>query len=302
MTVARGRIRRPRLASPPVRISYFGVRGSCPCSSDEQRRYGGNTSCVLVEVDGEPPLILDMGTGLRALGHHLAATQQATGLPLRATALLTHLHYDHVLGTPFFPPMRDPGALLEVYGPAQEDGSLHAAMAAMVRPPFFPVAMDGFRGELRFHDLDPSAPLHLGPIVVRAQPVSHVGTTFGYRIEADGVALVYLPDHQAPLDRSTVPPEVRRLCEGADLLLHDAQYTDEEFAELADWGHSTPGYAVRVAAESQVGRLDLFHHDPAHADDQLDEMLAAARAISGQIGGPEVHSAREGQSVEVGGR
>ncbi len=103
-----------------MRITYFGVRGSCPVSSDQQRRYGGNTSCVLVEVDGEPPLVLDMGTGLRALGHHLNAAAGAPPAgPLRGNALLTHLHYDHVLGTPFFPPMRDPGALLEIYGPAQ---------------------------------------------------------------------------------------------------------------------------------------------------------------------------------------
>ena len=103
-----------------MRISYFGVRGSCPCSSDRYRRYGGNTSCVLVEVDGEPPLILDLGTGLRALGDHLQASLKASGLPLRATALLTHLHYDHVLGLPFFSPMRDPGALLECTGPRRK--------------------------------------------------------------------------------------------------------------------------------------------------------------------------------------
>jgi len=302
VTVARGHDGRPRLACPPVRISYFGVRGSCPCSSEEQRRYGGNTSCVLVEVDGEPPLILDLGTGLRALGHHLGRSLRASGLPLRATALLTHLHYDHVLGTPFFPPMRDPGALLEIYGPSQDADTLHATMAGMVRPPFFPVDLTGFRGELRFCDLEPGSTLRLGAITVHARPIRHVGTTLGYRIEADGAVLAYLPDHQAPLDRAEVEDEVRALCEGADLLVHDAQYTDDEFAELADWGHSTPGYAVRVAAEAGVRRLDLFHHDPVHTDDELDEMLASARAVSEAIGGPEVHSAHEGDVVEVGGR
>ena len=293
---------RLRLALPAVRISYFGVRGSCPCSSESQRRYGGNTSCVLVEIEGEPPLILDMGTGLRALGHHLTTSLAATGLPLRATALLTHLHYDHVLGTPFFPPMRDPGALVEVYGPAQEGTTLQATMAGMVRPPFFPVDIVDFRGELVYHDLAPGSELHLGSVTVVARQVNHVGTTFGFRIEAGGAVVAYIPDHQAPLDRTEVEDEVLALCDGADLLLHDAQYTDEEFAELADWGHSTPAYAVRVAAEAGVRRLDLFHHDPGHTDEQLDEMLTAARRVSEMIGGPEVHSAHEGGTVEIDGR
>ena len=257
---------------------------------------------MLVEVNGEPPLILDMGTGLRALGHHLNAPLVAIGKPLRGNALLTHLHYDHVLGTPFFPPMRDPGALLEIYGPAQADDTLQATMAGMVKPPFFPVHMADFRGELRYHDLEPDAEFALGGIAVRTRTIPHIGTTLGFRIEADGVAVVYMPDHQAPVDRSTVADEVLDLCRGADLLIHDSQYTEEEFVELFDWGHSTPAYAVHVATEAGVARLDMFHHDPGHTDRQIDTMLRAARQIAQSSGKVEVNAAKEGGTFELRAR
>lgn len=284
-----------------MRITYFGVRGSCPTSSDQQRRYGGNTSCVLVEVDGEPPLILDMGTGLRALGHHLNVPLVAAGRPLRANALLTHLHYDHVLGTPFFPPMRDPGALLEIYGPAQVPGSLQETMAGMVKPPFFPVHMADFRGELRYHDLGPDDAFALGGIAVTVRTIPHIGNTLGFRIEADGVSVAFLPDHQAPLDRTTVAEAVLDLCHEVDLLIHDSQYTEDEFVELFDWGHSTPAYAVHVATRAGARRLDMFHHDPGHTDRQIDSMVRAARKIAQSVGKVEVTAAKEGTTVELRG-
>jgi len=282
-----------------VRITYFGVRGSCPTSSDQQRRYGGNTSCVLVEVTGEPPLILDMGTGLRALGHHLNAPLIAAGRPLRGNALLTHLHYDHILGTPFFPPMRDPGALLDIFGPAQGDTSLQTTMASMVKPPFFPVHMADFRGELNYHDLGPDDEFAIGGIAVKARKIPHIGSTLGFRIESEGVVVAYMPDHQAPLDRITVEDAVLELCDGADLLIHDAQYTEEEFVDLFDWGHSTPAFAVHVAIRAGVKRLDMFHHDPGHTDRQIDTMLRAARQIAGSEGKVDVGAAKEGATIEL---
>ena len=282
-----------------MKVSFFGVRGSCPCSSDQHRRYGGNTSCVLVEVEDEPQLILDLGTGLRALGDYLKPPLKASGVPLHATALLTHLHYDHVLGLPFFAPMRDPGAVLDVYGPSQQGASLHDVLAGMVKPPFFPVHMADFRGELRIHDLEGPADFTLGSIAVKARSIPHIGHTLGYRIEADGRAVVYISDHQAPLDRRTQDKGVLELCEGADLLIHDAQYTDEEFVTLSDWGHSTPAYAVRVARESGARRLSLFHHDPAHTDKEIDRMLDHGRRLtSRQV--LDVSAAAEGKSVDLG--
>ena len=254
---------------------------------------------MLVEVEGEPPLVLDMGTGLRSLGLHLMDGLAPTGRPMRGNCLLTHLHYDHVLGTPFFPPMRDPGALLEIYGPSQVDDTLQATMAGMVKPPFFPVHMADFRGELRYHDLKGNDEFQLGGIAVKVRTVPHIGNTLGFRIEADGATLAYVPDHQAPVDRTTVGAEVLELSEGVDLLLHDSQYTDDEFVELSDWGHSTPAYAVHVATQAGARRLDLFHHDPGHTDRQLDSMLRSARQVAQAIGKVEVNAAKEGGTFEL---
>jgi phosphoribosyl 1,2-cyclic phosphodiesterase len=282
-----------------VKLTFFGVRGSCPCSSDQQRRYGGNTSCVLVEVEGEPPLILDLGTGLRALGHYLHRSLRAAGVPLHATVLLTHLHYDHVLGLPFFSPMQDPGAVLDVHGPSQQDGSLREVLAGMVRPPFFPISMAEFRGELRCQDIEGPVDFSSGRIEIKARPVPHLGHTLGYRVEADGHSVAYISDHQAPLDRRTVDKQVLDLCDGADLVIHDAQYTDDEFMTMAGWGHSTEAYAVRVASEAGAQRLILFHHDPAHSDKEVDRMLDHARRVASgsQV---EVKAAFEGMSVNLG--
>jgi len=282
-----------------VRITYFGVRGSCPCSSDRYRRYGGNTSCVLVEVAGELPLIIDLGTGLRALGDHLQAPLSATGAPLRANVLLSHLHYDHVLGLPFFSPMRHPDAVVDVYGPAQEDG-LGETLASMVRPPFFPVHMAQFQGTFRFHELGETDDVAIGAVKVKVRSIPHIGRTLGFRLEADDRVLAYLSDHQAPLDLRTVDPNVLELCDGADLVLHDAQYTEDEFAALPDWGHSTANYAVRVARESGAKRLALYHHDPAHSDDEIDRMLEEARALAADSRALEVDAATEGGTVDLG--
>jgi ribonuclease BN (tRNA processing enzyme) len=255
---------------------------------------------VLVEAAGEPPLILDLGTGLRALGDDLEASLRAVGTPLRATALLSHLHYDHVLGLPFFAPMRDPGAVLDVHGPSQDGEPLHDVLSAIVKPPFFPVHMADFRGELRFHDLDGPADFSLGSIRVKARSIPHIGHTLGYRLEADGRVVTYISDHQAPVDRMSVDKEVLDLCDGADLVIHDGQYSDEEFLRLSDWGHSTPAYAVRVAGESGAHRLSLFHHDPAHSDKEIDRLLGHARRLASKGPGVEVSAAAEGTSIDLG--
>ncbi len=282
-----------------MRITYFGVRGSCPCSSDRYRRYGGNTSCVLVEVAGELPLIIDLGTGLRALGDHLQAPPSVTGAPLRANVLLSHLHYDHVLGLPFFSPMRHPDAVVDVYGPAQEDG-LGETLASMVRPPFFPVHMAQFQGTFRFHELGETDDFAIGAVKVKVRSIPHIGRTLGFRLEADDRTLAYLSDHQAPPDLRAIEPNVLELCDGADLLLHDAQYTEDEFGALPDWGHSTANYAVQVARESGAKRLALYHHDPAHSDDEIDRMLREARELAAGTPALEVDAATEGGTVALG--
>ncbi len=252
-----------------------------------------------MEVDGALPLILDLGTGLRALGEYLRASSTTDG-PLRATALLTHLHYDHVLGLPFFAPMRDPGAVLDVHGPSQVGGTLHDVVAGIVQPPFFPIHMGQFQGTINFHELDGSEKFAVGPIEVTARSVPHIGHTLGYRIEADGAVVAYLSDHQAPMDRRSVGEHVLALCDGADLVVHDAQYSNQEFDALPDWGHSTVDYAVHVAAEAGARRLALFHHDPAHDDSVIDTMLAHAQHLASGVPTLEVSAASEGTTIDLG--
>jgi len=225
-------------------------RGSCPCSGAGYRKYGGNTPCVALEADATPLLIMDLGTGLRALGEVLDRQLHRQGKPLEATALLTHLHFDHIMGLPFFRPLQDPGAIIDVYGPSQENMTLQEVMKSVVQPPFFPIEMSEFRGELRFLDTADDD-LVVGNAKIRSRTVPHRGHTLGFRIEADSKTVVYLPDHQAPLDRQEVSDAVLELCEGADVLIHDAQYTDEEFTEKHDWGHSTvptPSVSPRTRA------------------------------------------------------
>jgi len=241
-----------------------------------------------VEVDGELPLLLDLGTGLRNV--------PVTGA-VRTTALVTHLHLDHVQGLPFFPPVHTPGTRLDVYGPAQGAGSLHDAMAGLIRPPYFPVPLDRFPAQLRFHDvLDDD--FTLGRASVKVRPVPHIGPTVGYRVDCDGASVAYVSDHQAPVGHDRVAESVLELCDGVDLLIHDAQYTEEEFTVKSHWGHCTVDYAVLVARQAGARRLCLFHHDPAHDDDDVDRLLEHGRARAGHHVG-EVIAAAEGLTVEL---
>jgi phosphoribosyl 1,2-cyclic phosphodiesterase len=274
-------------------ITFYGVRGSCPCPSEENRRYGGNTACVGVTVDGHEPIVFDLGTGLRAFGQ----TQPTDGT-FRGTALMTHLHWDHVQGLPFFPPADRVGARFDVYGPRQVEGPLSQVFGDLMRPPYFPVRFTDLRGDIQFHDVE-TEDLAIGDAKVKVRPVPHCGPTVGYRVELDGVVVTYVSDHQAPRSLQGFDDAVLELAEGADLLIHDAQYTPEEFAHKAHWGHCTVDYAVSLAKAAGVRRLALFHHDPAHDDDTLDAIVAGARRFSDQVGGPPVLGASEGQRLVI---
>ncbi|MBO0731095.1 MAG: MBL fold metallo-hydrolase [Acidimicrobiaceae bacterium] len=273
-------------------ITFYGVRGSCPCPDDGNLRYGGNTACVALTVEGEAPILLDLGTGLRCFG----ATQPLDG-SFRATALVTHTHWDHVQGLPFFPPADRVGAELDVYGPAQETGSLCEVFDGFIRPPLFPIRYADLRGKFRFHDvLDED--LAVGSATVRVRPVPHIGPTVGYQVRWGGATVAYISDHQAPPDHVSVADSVMDLLDGTDVLIHDAQYTPEEFAEKAHWGHCTIDYAVHVARLAGVPTVVLFHHDPAHDDDVMDRLVAEAQAAAGP-GGPTVVAAYEGLRLKI---
>lgn len=275
-----------------MEITFYGVRGSTPCAGESTRRYGGNTACVAVRTPDSDPILLDLGTGLRYFGEEHPADSS-----LRAHALVTHLHWDHVQGLPFCRPLLCAGSSLTVYGPAHEGVGFDEGFDALMRPPFFPVTRAQLPGDISFQTLAPGVHDVAGAKVT-ALEVPHTDTTFGYRIERDGRAVAYISDHQQPADGRSIAPAVLDLCDGVDVLIHDAQFTPEEFAAKSNWGHCTLEYAVHVAAVAGVGRLVLFHHDPSHTDDTLDRLLDDVRALPAAAG-LEIVAAHEGLTLTL---
>lgn len=276
-----------------MQVTFHGVRGSTPCSCEGNHRYGGNTACVSLEVPGSDPVVFDLGTGLRFFGE----SQPHDG-SFRAHALVTHLHWDHVQGLPFCVPVNRPGAQLEVYGPPQADTDLAAAFDEFMRPPYFPVGVADLLGDIRFHTVGEDG-FVAGDAKVRSRYVPHIGATLGFRVELGGSTVAYISDHQQPQDgRLDVAEAALELADGADLLIHDAQYLPEEFEVKRHWGHCTIDYALHVAKEAGAKRLALFHHDPAHTDDVIDDVVLAANDRADGLGLDEVVAASEGLTLE----
>ena len=275
-------------------LTFHGVRGSTPCHGDEIARYGGNTSCVSLAIPGQDPVLFDLGTGLRYFGQTLPDDE-----PFRGTCLLSHLHWDHIQGLPFFKPFLRPGANVTIYAPSQPgDITVEEVFADTIKPPLFPIHFSMFPGMVDLHEIDDDE-FVVGDAKVMSRLIPHVGHTVGYRVEWNGRSVVYISDHQMPVDGThSAWPGVLELCDGADLLIHDAQYTPDEFATKRDWGHCTPEYAVWLAAQAGVARLALFHHDPAHDDDELDGILGAAIECAAKLG-VEAFGARERTMVDV---
>jgi phosphoribosyl 1,2-cyclic phosphodiesterase len=294
-------------------VTFHGVRGSTPCDGPQLARYGGNTSCVALEVDGQNPICFDLGTGLRNYGISLLNDGRAADF--HGTILLSHLHWDHIQGLPFFVPLHCPGSTLDVYGPRQFEGPLGEVFGGMMRPPYFPITPEQLEGTVAFHDVDQDDfPIPGTTAKVRSRWIRHVGPTLGYRLEWQGLSIAYLSDHGQGCGAAGapgrgqfggsaaddfVPHDVLDLCDGVDLLIHDAQHTPAEFEKKRHWGHCTVDYAVHVAKEAGAARLALFHHDPVHADDQIDELLVAASDTAARIGGGEVLAASEGLVLEL---
>ena len=274
------------------RVSFFGVRGSTPCSSDRLRRYGGNTSCVVIERDGDRPIILDMGTGLREFG-----AKWGNRVAVEASILVTHLHWDHVQGLPFFGPVHHPNSKVDIFGPPHDGQSLSESFMGLMKPPYFPIRCDQLPTGIEFITAWDER-LAIGDAKVTTKSVPHTGATNGYRVEIDVYVIAYASDHQEPLqDPSHVDEGVLEFCEGADLVIHDAQFTRDELHARPDWGHCTPTYAVEVAAQAGAKRLCLFHHDPWHDDDMVDELLAECTEHANDRGVDDVIAAAEGVTL-----
>jgi phosphoribosyl 1,2-cyclic phosphodiesterase len=281
-----------------VKATVWGCRGSLAAPGPETVAYGGNTSCVHVELDDGTPLVLDAGTGIRLLGIELAR------MPRRPIhLLLTHLHLDHLEGLGFFVPLWEPGLELHVWGPPSPVDSLKERIARYLSPPLFPVQVSEVPSNLIFHNL-PDEDFALGSARIRAEPVSHRGPTVGIRIEELGKTLVYIPDHEPYLGAGPagVEPEWLSgfaLAEGANVLMHDAQYFEHEYPNHVGWGHSSVEHAVAFGRACEVERLLLFHHDPMHSDDQL----RALEVRAGALWGPNGHApalAYEGLELTLG--
>jgi phosphoribosyl 1,2-cyclic phosphodiesterase len=277
-----------------MRVCLWGTRGSIASAGPETVRYGGNTSCAEVEGRDGTIVVLDAGTGVRRVG----ATYHE---PRRIDILLTHLHMDHIQGLGFFGPFFQKDFEVHVWGPPSTTQNLRTRLTRYLSPPLFPVRLRDVAARLELHDA-PMGRFEIGGLEVTAQTIIHPGQTLGYRISDGQSTMAYLPDHEPALGVDRMPDRADwtsgyELARDADLVLHDAQYTAEEYDSRVGWGHSRETDAVDLAVMAGARRLVTFHHDPAHSDEMLDTMLATAQAHAG--GALEVVPGREGDTFRI---
>ncbi len=287
-------------------ITIWGARGSIPTPGPQTVRYGGNTPCVAVtehDAKGERLVVLDAGTGIRLLGRHLVAV--ANG-PLTVDLLMTHTHWDHIQGLPFFAPVFGKGNTVRIWGAQQGDVPLEGILRDQMKPVVFPVPLDQVAAELRVEHVTPGA-FEIDGFAVRAMRLRHPGTTLGYRLTPmrGGASMAYITDNElGPGGDYEVGPTWRRdlveFLAGVDVLIHDATYNGAEIDDHRGWGHSSHTESVELAVEAGVARLVLFHHRPEHDDAGMDAMVAEARDLARDMGGGvEVLAATEGLELTL---
>ena len=265
-----------------MEVKVWGARGSVPAPGPDMNRYGGNTSCVQVRLASGEELILDAGTGIRNLGMTLLDHPQAN-------ILLTHLHLDHIQGLMFFPPCFKSESQITIWGPASPEASLEDRIARYISAPLSPVEVRELPCEVSFRDT-PATEWEIGSARIRAEAVTHRGPTLGYRITEGDTSLCFIPDHEPALGASLAELEPEwisghELARDADLLIHDCQYADNEYAEHVGWGHSALSDTITFARRTGARRLMLFHHDPLHSDDFLDRLHIHAQERFAEEGG-----------------
>jgi phosphoribosyl 1,2-cyclic phosphodiesterase len=265
-----------------MRVKFWGVRGSVPVADGRMMRYGGNTSCVEVTLGDGTELILDAGTGIRGL------SAARSGEIRSAQILLTHLHLDHIQGLLFFAPLFDPRSRVEVYGPLQVGPDLQVRLARYLSEPLSPVEIRELPATVSFTAC-PDREWEFGPARIRAATVHHRGVTLGYRITEGDTVLSYIPDHDPGLGGNLDEDETEwisglGLAENASLLIHDCQYSDEEYLAHVGWGHSRMSDALAFARRAGAEQIALFHHDPLHDDAMLDDFELQAKEHWRRIG------------------
>jgi phosphoribosyl 1,2-cyclic phosphodiesterase len=276
-----------------VRIRFWGTRGSIPTPGQRTVRYGGNTACVEVRDRSGSLLVLDAGTGLRELGIDLL--QRNGGGPLSFDLFLSHLHWDHIQGIPFFRPAYDKRTAIRIHAP-QHPKPLKELLGLGMDDPFFPVDLDAVPGQIQMAEFPSGTERTAGPFRVRATRIYHPAPALAYRVEADGRSMVYATDTEDPFSGTENP--VVALAKDVDVLVHDAQYQDDDYKK--GWGHSTIASAVDVAVKANAKRLVLYHHDPERSDDALDKVGADAQRLARERGSTaEVLVAYEGMELTV---
>jgi phosphoribosyl 1,2-cyclic phosphodiesterase len=274
-----------------MRVKFWGVRGSTPAPQPENMRYGGNTSCVEVRI-GDRIYIFDCGTGFRVLGH--ALEREFGDRPFSAHVFVSHFHWDHIQGMPFFRPLYDSPNSRFYFHSSARTRSLEQVMAEQMASPYFPVNLDQMKARRRFYDIDESSIGMEDGIKIRTAYLNHPQGCMGFRLETKDGVVVYATDNEpgdVDFDKA-----VRKLAEGADILIYDAQYLPEEYAaRRRGWGHSHWREAVNVVMESGAKELILYHHDPEHTDEIVDKVIENARNYY-----PKVRAAAEGMEIQVG--
>ena len=284
-----------------ITVKFWGTRGSIPTPGPATARYGGNTACLTVSV-GPRLVILDAGTGLRPLGHELMARRA----PLTADLLLSHTHWDHIQGLPFFKPLSAAGNEFCIYGAAQNGVGLEEILRRQMDPMVFPVPLTAVAARVKVSEIEPGE-FTLGELEVGAFRLRHPGTTLGYRLRsrAGSAAVAYVTDNELgeggdyPVG-PTWHADLARFLDGTDTLIHDAMYAEQIIQARRGWGHSTPRQAVALAAEAGCRRLVLFHHEPEHDDAALDRLLEDTRGFAARTApGLIVDAAAEGMELAL---
>lgn len=277
-----------------IDITFWGVRGSIAVPGKSTEKFGGNTACVEISAGGEL-IICDAGTGMRPLGKDLI--RRHGDKPIRATILLSHIHWDHYFGLPFFKPLYDKKNSFAICGPRSGGMDFKMAIENAIRPPYFPQAITGDPSNIEFRTID-VRPFKIGRVDVVPIEVNHPGGALGWKFMCDGKSVVHVSDNE-PQD-GEARKKIVSWMNGADLLIHDAQYSPEEYARHRGWGHSSYIYPLELAAEANVKRVILFHFDPDADDHELKKRIKAANAWI-RDRGLEMHCtlASEGSSVKI---
>ena len=275
-----------------MKITFWGTRGSTPAPGENTTLYGGNTTCLEIDLESKQKIIIDAGTGLRALGLKLLAESEKVDIFL----LMTHVHWDHIWGFPFFEPLYSPSTKISIDGCQACMSGLISTFDHRVMDGVFPVAFKDVPADIRYFEVLQEEALYIDDVVIDAINLHHPQGGFAFRFEENGKSLVFMTDNE--ITAGSLPPEQIEFCMGADILIHDAQYTPEEMDLRKGWGHSDYATALDLAEKAEAKRLILTHHDPKRKDSEITALVSKCRTLSNEKGaGVSVQAAREGETL-----